>query len=64
MFKFIRKKLLQGMINDFINDMPKYRMSARLLMLEKKDELIEKIENVVFSTIKKYFKSYLGDTEE
>ena len=57
MFKFLRKKLLKGMINDFINDMPKYKTSAKLLMLEKGDELVQKLED----TIKNYLKKHLGE---
>ena len=60
MLKFIRKKILEGIIKDFINELPKYKVSARLLLLEKKDELLEKIERAVLETIKKYFEEHLG----
>lgn len=60
MFKFIRKKILEGIIKDFINDLPKYKTSARLLLLEKKDEILEKIETAILETVKKYFEEHLG----
>lgn len=59
MLKFIRKKFLEGIIKDFIKELPKYKVSARLLLLEKKDELIEKIERAILETIKKYFDQHL-----
>ena len=59
MIKFIRKKILEGIIKDFIKELPKYKVTARLLLLEKKDELLEKIETAVLAEIKKYFDEHL-----
>ena len=61
MFKLIRRKIVEGIIKDFINDLPKYKTAAKLLFLEKKDEIIAKIENAIMETIKKYFKEHLGE---
>ena len=60
MFKFIRKKILEGIIKDFINDLPKYKTTARLLFLEKKDEILEKVEKAILATIKKYIEEHIA----
>lgn len=44
MFKWIRNKLLEGIVKDVIEELPKLKVSARKLLEEKKDEVLEKSE--------------------
>lgn len=60
MFKFLRKKLLEGLINDFINEMPKWRVSARILFREKKDEILKKAKDSLYETLKRIFEQELS----
>ena len=41
MFKFIRRKILEGLIKDFIKEIPQYKEAALKLLSEHKDEIIE-----------------------
>jgi hypothetical protein len=60
MFKFLRKKILEGIINDIIEQMPKWKVSARILFKEKKDEILKKAEQAVIETVKGVFEKELG----
>lgn len=47
MFKWIRSKLLEGIVKDVIEELPKLKVSARKLLEEKKDEVLEKIGEAI-----------------
>lgn len=47
MFKWIRNKLLEGIVKDVIEELPKLKVSARKLLEEKKDEVLEKIREAI-----------------
>lgn len=47
MFKWIRNKLLEGIVKDVIEELPKLKVSARKLLGEKKDEVLEKIREAI-----------------
>lgn len=53
MFKFIRKKLLEGMIKDVIANLPKYKELAKLQFEEHKDEILAKIQEKIRELVKK-----------
>jgi len=53
MFKFIRRKILEGLIKDFIKEIPQYKEAALKLLSEHKDEIIEKIKDAILAEIKK-----------
>lgn len=59
MFKFIRKKILEGMVKDFIADMPKYKLNAMLLLSEKKDEILEFLKEKIAEALKEFFEKNL-----
>lgn len=59
MFKFIRRKILEGMVKDFIADLPKYKKNAELLFLEKKDEILELLKNKIAEALKEFFEEKL-----
>lgn len=60
MLKFLRKKILEGIINEIIEQMPKWKVSARILLKEKKDEILEKAEQAVITTVKGIFEKELN----
>lgn len=43
MFKFFRKKIIEGFIKDIINDLPKYKRNALIYFKAHKEEIIEKV---------------------
>ena len=47
MFKWIRNKLLEGIVKDVIEELPKLKVSARKLLEEKNDEVLEKIGEAI-----------------
>lgn len=47
MFKFFRKKILEGFIKDIIADLPKYKTNALLYFEQHKAEIIEKVIDFV-----------------
>ena len=59
MFKFLRRKLFEKMIGDFIEDMPKYKDAAKLIFMEKKGEVIKRIEKAILEAITKFFEEKL-----
>lgn len=59
MIKFIRKKLLEGMIKDIIANLPRYKELAKLQFEEHKDEILEKIQNEVYKLLEKFIKEKL-----
>lgn len=59
MFKFIRKKILEGLVKDFIEDMPKYKGIALMIFKEKKDEVFELLKNKIAEALKEFFEEKL-----
>lgn len=43
MFRFIRRKIIEGIIKDVIKELPKYKINALNYFNEHKQELIEKV---------------------
>ena len=60
MFKFLRKQLMEAIVNDVINEMPRLKVSARILFMAKRDEIIKKAEEAAISAIKRIFNETLG----
>ena len=52
MFKWIRNKILEGIIKDLIKELPNLKVSARRLLKEKKGELLEKIKETIKEKIR------------
>ena len=59
MFKFLRKKIIEGIVKDFIADLPKYKKNAELLFLEKKDEVLELVKEKIAEALKGFFEKNL-----
>ena len=59
MFKFLRKKLLEGFIKDFIADLPKYKEQALLILESRKDEILELLKNKIAEVLKEFFEENL-----
>ena len=57
MFKFIRKKLLEGIIKDIAKEIPAIKDKALKLFEEKKDEVLKIVEE----KIKEIVKEQLGN---
>lgn len=55
MFKFLRKKIIEGIVKDFIADLPKYKKNAELLFMEKKDEVLELVKEKIAEALKEFF---------
>lgn len=47
MIKWIKKKLLEKIIKDLIDELPAIKEKAKVLLSEKKDELIEKVKTAI-----------------
>ena len=52
MIKWIRNKILEGIVKDLIEELPNLKVSARKLLKEKKDELLEKVKDAIKDKIK------------
>lgn len=59
MIKFIRKKILCGIVKDIIKDMPEYKEYALLFFEEHKKEIIGKIKDSIVSIIKGYLAEHI-----
>lgn len=59
MFKWLRKKILESIVKDFIADLPKYRKNAELIFNAKKDEVIELLKNKIAEALKEFFEKHL-----
>lgn len=51
MFKWIKKKILEKIIKDLIEELPTIKEKAKVLLSEKKDEIIEKAKTAIKETI-------------
>ncbi len=52
MFKFIRKKLLEGIIKDIAKEIPTIKDKALKLFEEKKDEVLKLVEEKIKKLLK------------
>lgn len=51
MIKWLRRKMLEGMINDLIDTVPK----AKVMFAKKKKQILDKAEKAVINTVKQVF---------
>lgn len=61
LIKWLRRKMLESMINELINQLPNWKMSAKILFLEKKNEILDKAEKAVINAVKKIFEKEFGE---
>lgn len=54
MFKFIRKKLLEGIVKDIIGKIPEIKDYAHLFFEQHKDEILEKVKDAIKKVIKDF----------
>lgn len=59
MFKFIRKKIFEGIIKDLIQDLPKYKEAALAILAVHKDEVLNRVKDAILAEIKKLVKEKL-----
>lgn len=59
MFKFIRRKLFEGLVKDLINELPKYKEAALVILAKHKDEFLSKVKDAIFEEIKKFVQEKL-----
>ncbi len=59
MFKFIRKKLLEGIIKDIAAKIPEIKDYARLFIELHKDEIIKKVKDAIIKEVKAFVASKL-----
>lgn len=60
MFKFIRKKLLEGIIKDLASKIPEIKDNAKIFIELHKDEIIEKVKEAIVKAIKNFIASKLN----
>ena len=51
MFKWIRKKILEGVIKDLLEQLPNIKEKGLQLLKEKKELIIEKIKEAIKKTL-------------
>ena len=51
MFKWIRKKILEGVIKDLLEQLPDIKEKGLQLLREKKELIIEKIKETIKKTL-------------
>lgn len=61
MFRFIRKKILSGIVKDIIKSMPEYKEYALLYYEEHKEEILGKIKDAIIGIVKSYIAEFLND---
>lgn len=54
MFKWIRKRILKGIVKDVIKELPEYKEKVLDLLEVYKDELLDKLQEVIKDTVKKF----------
>jgi uncharacterized phage-like protein YoqJ len=60
MFKWIKKKILKSIINDLKNEIPELKVTILEEFEEHKDELLEKLQEVVKKAIKDFVASKIN----
>lgn len=59
MFKFIRRKIIEGIIKDIVKELPKFKENAKLIIAEHKDEILEKVKVAIQKAVKEFIKEKL-----
>lgn len=57
MFKWLRKKIFEGLVKDFLKELPEFKEKALLLFETKKDLFIEKAKNAIKEKLLELVKS-------
>ena len=60
MFKFIRKKIIEGIIKDLAAKIPEIKDHAKIFIELHKDEIIEKVTEAIKKAIKSFIASKLN----
>ena len=60
MFKFIKRKIIEGIIKDFIEDLPKYKEQALGVLEAHKDELLCAVKNAIQKAVREFIEKKLG----
>ena len=60
MFKWIKKKILKSIINDIKKEIPEIKEKALSEFEEHKDELLEKLQEVIKKAIKDFVASKIN----
>ena len=60
LIKWIKKKILKSIINDLKRDMPELKVKALDYLEEHKDELLDKVQEVIKQTIKGFVASRIN----
>ena len=60
LIKWIKKKILKSIINDLKRDMPELKVKALDYLEEHKDELLDKLQEVIKQTIKDFVASKIN----
>jgi uncharacterized phage-like protein YoqJ len=60
MFKWIKKKILKSIINDLKNEIPELKVTILEEFEEHKDELLEKLQEVIKKAIKDFVASKIN----
>lgn len=57
MFKWIKKKIFKSIINDVKKEIPELKVTALEYLEEHKDELLDKLQEVIKQSIKDFVAS-------
>ena len=60
MFKWIKKKVLKSIINDLKNEIPELKVTILEEFEEHKDELLDKLQEVIKQAIKDFVASKIN----
>ena len=60
LFKFFRKKIVEGIIKDFIAGLPKYQDFLLQIYNDHKEEILKKVENAIQEVVREYLEKKLG----
>ena len=60
MFKWIKKRILKSIINDIKKQIPELKDKALNYLEEHKDELLDKLQEVIKDTIKNFVASKIN----
>lgn len=64
MFKFIRRKIVEGIIKDILDKLPEYKEYALFVFNEHKEELFEKVKNAIEKVVKDFIAKKLNNNEK
>ncbi len=58
MIKWIRKKILEGIIKDILNQLPELKEKGLILFKEKKELIIEKSKEAIKKTLMEFIEKF------